>query len=70
MSVQTFEGIVSKGQIALESGLTLPEKTKVYIVVPNGLEKSQPIHIRTPRLKHPEQISEFKIEMIEDSLDG
>ncbi len=70
MSVQTFEGIVTQGRIALEPGLTLPEKTKVFVVVPNGVENSQSVHLRTPRLRDPAQLSEFNIEMIEDSADA
>ncbi len=36
MSVLTFEGIVENGQIRLKTGFHLPDKTKVYVVVPDA----------------------------------
>jgi uncharacterized protein (DUF433 family) len=35
MSLATFEGVVEHGQIKLKNGASLPDKAKVYIVVPN-----------------------------------
>lgn len=35
MSLTTFEGVVEKGQIKLKNGASLPDKIKVYIVVPD-----------------------------------
>ena len=37
MSIATLEGVVEQGQIILKSNLHLPDKTKVYVVIP-GLE--------------------------------
>ncbi len=66
MSVQTYEGTVTSGRIALRSGLVLPERTKVFVIVPKGLENESPVNVRTPRLKDREKSSEFKMQMIED----
>jgi hypothetical protein len=35
MSVVTVEGIVEKGQIRLPTNLRLPDKTRVYVVIPH-----------------------------------
>lgn len=35
MSLATFEGIVEQGQIKLKNGGSLPDKIKVYIIVPD-----------------------------------
>lgn len=34
MQVPTFQGVVENGQIQFETDVALPEKTRVYIVVP------------------------------------
>lgn len=36
MSVETFEGIVEKGQVRLPDGVVLPERKTVYVVVPGN----------------------------------
>ncbi len=41
MSVATYEGIVEQGQIKLKTGSPLPDKIKVYIVVPDPEATSQ-----------------------------
>ena len=35
MGVATFEGIVGNGQIRLPAAVRLPERTKVYVVIPD-----------------------------------
>ena len=43
MSVATFEGVVENGQVRLAGGVHLPERTKVYVVVPEAeAEVSKP----------------------------
>ena len=69
MSVTTFEAIVENGQIKLLNAFRLPEKTRVYVVVPS-LEV-QPAHfIGSPRLRHPEQAIDFVKEVIEEINDA
>jgi hypothetical protein len=64
MNVATFEGVVDHGQIKLTNGVLLPEKVKVYVVVPDFQTLQQP-QIRSPRLAHPEQANDFKMEVTE-----
>lgn len=65
MSVTTFEGLVENGQIRLPANFRLPDKTRVYVVVPN-LEVKPVAHIYSPRLVHPEQVQDFEKEVVED----
>ena len=69
MSVVTFEGIVDDGQIRLKTNIRLPEKTKVYVVVPD-IQIEQVAHIFSPRLAHPEQAADFKMEIVEEPSDA
>jgi hypothetical protein len=69
MSVATFEGVVEDGRIQLSADVHLPDKTKVYVIVP-GLETAPVTRISSPRLAHPEQSADFKMEVIEDAPDA
>src|SRR5437764_12250116 len=40
MPVTTFSGTVEDGQVKLEANVHLPEKTKVFVVVPDFDEKA------------------------------
>jgi hypothetical protein len=40
MSVTTFQGIVERGQIKLAANVRLPEKAKVYVIVPDFQENA------------------------------
>lgn len=64
MNVVTFEGVVENGQIRLNSDVRLPDRTKVYVIVP-GFESKPVAHIFTPRLVHREQVADFKKEIVE-----
>jgi len=35
MSIATYQGTVERGQIKLANHIQLPEKTKVYVIVPD-----------------------------------
>lgn len=66
MSVTTIEAIVENGQIRLPSSIRLPEKAKVYILIPDT--EAPPIsYIGSPRLAHPGQAPDFQKEVIEES---
>ncbi len=69
MSVQTFEGVVEQGQIRLNGDVSLPDHTKVYIVVSDVPIRQKP-YFFSPRLAHPEQIHEIKMELIEEPQDA
>jgi len=69
MKVTTFEGIIENGQIRLPANVHLPEKAKVYVVVPD-IEMAQIAYINSPRLAHPEQAEDFKKEVFEEVSDA
>jgi len=69
MVVRTFEGIVEQGQIRLLATVRLPEKAKVYVVIPD-VEVQTVAFIGSPRLVHPEQAADFKKEVIEEPPDA
>ena len=43
MPIFTFEGRVENGLIRLADDLTLPEHTKVYVVIPDSADARQPL---------------------------
>ena len=69
MSTATFEGVVNGDRIQLTDDVQLPDKTKVYVVVPD-LETKRGGQILSPRLKHPEQVSDFEKVVVEASPDA
>jgi hypothetical protein len=66
MSVVTLEGIVEHGQIRLTSNVRLPENAKVYVIIPDA-KVEQTARVYSPRLAHPEQATDFKMEIIKES---
>lgn len=70
MNVATYEGVVENGMVRLPDSIHLPERAKVYVVVPNGGAESSPAMIRSPRLVRPEQAEEFKKEVIREIDDA
>ena len=69
MPILTLEGIVENGQIRLRDQVTLPEHTKVYVVIPE-VETVPQAHVHSPRLVHPEQAEDFAKQVIEVSADA
>ncbi len=65
MGVITLEGIIERGQIRIAPDVHLPDKTKVYVVIP-GIQIERIAHIFTPRLAHPEQAIDFELEIVEE----
>lgn len=65
MSVMALEGIIENGQIRLLNAFDLPEKTRVYIIVPDIQINQKKVHIYSPRLVHPEQAKYFEPEAVE-----
>ena len=59
MQVTTFEGVVENGKIRLNTNINLPEKTEVYVVIPDYKTKKT-AHIYSPSLVHPEKAVDFK----------
>jgi hypothetical protein len=69
MKVTTFEGVVDGSQIRLPAGVRLPDKARVFVVVPD-LEIRPVAYIGSPRLAHPEQIPDFNKEVVEENQDA
>ena len=69
MAILTVEGIVENGQIRLRDQVTLPEHTKVYVVIPD-METAPQAHLYSPRLVHPEQAADFTKQVFEVSADA
>ncbi len=70
MPISTFEGIVENGQIRLRDEVTLPENTRVYVVIPDFEAAPLKARVYTPRLVHPEQANDFAKQVIEESADA
>jgi len=64
MSISTFEGTVENGQIRLRDNVTLPENSKVYMIIPD-FEAAPQAYVSSPRLVHPEQASDFTKQIVE-----
>ena len=69
MAILTVEGIVENGHIRLRDHVTLPEHTKVYVVIPD-MEMAPQAHLYSPRLVHPEQAADFAKQVFEVSADA
>lgn len=69
MNVLTYEGIVENGHIRLHPNVHLPDKARVYVVVPN-FDPMPVATIFSPRLAHPNQMSDFEKEMVETPADA
>jgi hypothetical protein len=65
MSATTFEGVVEKGRIKLNSDVHLPEGTKVFIVVPDIEIEERGVHLHSPRLARTEIAADFEMNITE-----
>jgi hypothetical protein len=72
MKVVTYEGVVENGRVQLPAGVSLPEKAKVYVVVPGvvEIEAQRVAHIYSPRLANPADAIHFKMEVREEGTDA
>lgn len=74
----TFEAIVENGIIRLPEGVTLPERTTVYVVVPQTGATKQVFEVSltakarmvSPRLKNPADRARFEMEVQENAPDA
>ena len=69
MKVATYEATVENGQIKLSEPVRLPERAKVYVVVP-GVEEAPRFHLANPRLARPEQAVDFVKEVTREARDA
>jgi hypothetical protein len=65
----TYEGVVENGHVTLPPDAAIPEKTRVYVLVPDIEGKRIP-RIFSPRLAHPEQEKDFEKLVIEEITDA
>ena len=69
MMVATYEATVENGQIRLSEPVRLPERAKVFVVVPGALEVPR-FHMASPRLVRPELAPDFVKEVTEEPRDA
>jgi len=69
MKVTSFEATVENGVIKLPEHVQLPDKTRVYVVIP-GVDVQPAYYVGSPRLVHPEQAADFVKEVIEEHKDA
>jgi hypothetical protein len=62
--MRTLEGIVENGRIRLNEPVALPEKAKVFVLVPDASGPTQ-AHLRSPRLANPADAERFKKRVIQ-----
>lgn len=71
MSVIALEGIVEgEGLIRITTAVNLPQRTKVYILVPDvplQVGEGKPAYVYSPRLAHPERATRYMMELIAES---
>ncbi len=66
MGILTFEGVVDGDRIRLKGYVRLPDRARVYILLPD-VHVEQVVRIPSPRLAYPEQMADFVLEVLEDS---
>ena len=65
----TYEGVVENGHVTLPPDADIPDKTRVYILVPDA-DGRRTHYIGSPRLVHREQAKDFVMEVIEETTDA
>ena len=70
MAVTTYEGTVKNGQVQLPDHVSLPENSRVYVLVPDAEEDQGVPRLRSPRLADPGQTVEFQKQIITGNADA
>ncbi len=65
----TYEGIIENGRVTLPPNTDIPDKTRVYVLVPDA-EMQPTLYVASPRLVHPEQAKDFEKQIIEETTDA
>jgi hypothetical protein len=68
MSILSFEAVIEHGKVILPAHVRLPERTRVYVVVPD-IQTQASANMYSPRLAHKEQLKDFILEVAEDKPD-
>lgn len=69
MPLTAIEGVVENGAIRLREDVTLPEKTRVYVIIADPRPTAS-ASVRAPRLARPEQAKDFRKQIVEASPDA
>jgi hypothetical protein len=69
MKVVAYEGVVENGCVHLPPEADVPEKSKVYILVPEP-ESQRTAHVYSPRLSDPSQARFFELTVTEEGTNG
>ncbi len=64
-----IEGVVENGKIRLREEVSLPESTRVYVIIAD-MPTGPSAQVRTPRLAHPEQAGDFRKQVMEIPTDA
>lgn len=64
MATLTVEGLVENGRIRLRDTVTLPEHTRVYVVIPD-VDAAPIARTHSPRLRHGGEARDFAKKVIE-----
>jgi len=65
MLINAIEGVIENGQVRLSEGVSLPDHTKVFVIIADSLQAA-PTRVRTPHLAHPEQSRDFRKQVLEE----
>lgn len=65
----TYEGIVENGHVTLPPDADIPDKTRVYVLVPDAAAH-RTYKVMSPRLAHPEQAKDFELQVIDETDAG
>jgi hypothetical protein len=69
MNVLALEAVVDHGSIRLPPDVKLPDRTKVYVIVPANLTQKK-ARLLSPRLTNPKQVRGFVMEVGEERSDA
>ena len=69
MSLTTFEATIKNGCVQLPENISLPENTKVYVLVP-GVTSDETARLRSPRLVNSEKAADFQKKLITGTIDA
>jgi hypothetical protein len=68
-NLATYEGVVENGQVRLPPNVSIPDRTRVYVLVPDA-DAQRTHYVASPRLVHREQAKDFEKQVIEDVTDA
>ena len=72
MPMTAMEGIVENGRIRLREDVSLPENTRVFVIIDGSVAPGAvpSAVVRSPRLARPEQAPDFRKQVVEAPRDA